>query len=51
MKDIKNLDWYLIDDKWHHCIWTFDNGKMKQYVDRICSWLIRANGFNMASKP
>ena len=31
MENVINKDFYLIDGKWHHCVWT--NGK--QYIDGV----------------
>ena len=35
MENVKNLDWYLIDGKWRHCVWVYDGGKLKQFVDGV----------------
>jgi len=35
MENVKNLDWYLIDGKWHHFVWVYDGGKLKQFVDGV----------------
>jgi hypothetical protein len=35
MENVKNLDWYLIDGKWHHCALVYDGGKLKQFVDGV----------------
>jgi hypothetical protein len=35
MKRVQNLNWFLIDGNWHHCVWVADETKLRQYVDGV----------------